>query len=155
MTLFVGKFVNKIDRKGRVSVPKAFRFTLQDKDFQFLFAYPHFKQSAIEVCDEAFMQRLSSSLEDLDMFSDEHDDLASVILANTHQLTFDTEGRVALPKTLLTHCQLSKEAMFVGQGPRFQIWHPQLFDNFSEKAFERARDRKATLKLRKVHEEKK
>ena len=152
MTLFVGKFVNKIDGKERVSVPKAFRLTLRHLKFQFLFAYPHFKQSSVEVCDEEFMQRLSSSLEDLDMFSDEHDDLASVILANTHQLVIDPEGRVALPKILLKHAKLEKEAMFVGQGPRFQIWNPKIFHDFSKKAFGRARERQATLKLRRVEE---
>ena len=42
--------------------------------------------------------------------------------------------------------------MFVGQGPRFQIWNSGLFDDFSKKAFERARKRQATLKLRPVQE---
>ena len=46
------------------------------------------------------MERLSNSLEDLPMFSDEQDDL-SVILESAHRLPFDPEGRVALPKDVL------------------------------------------------------
>ena len=148
MALFVGKHVNKIDSKGRVSVPKPFRVALQLSGFEKFYVYPHFKQTALEACDEKFMLRLSSSLDDLDLFSDEHDDLASVILANAYQLTFDPEGRVILPKILLNHGHLHEDAVFVGQGSRFQIWEPGIFENFSSVAFTRVRDRRATLKLR-------
>ena len=78
MTLFVGRHDNKIDTKGRVSVPKPFRASLQAEGSQKLYAYPLFKYAAIEACGEDFMARLSVSLDDLDMFSDEQDDLAAI-----------------------------------------------------------------------------
>ena len=74
MALFVGRHVNKIDKKGRISVPKPFRAALQSVGSQTLYLYPLFKVTAVEACDEAFMSRLSASLDDLDMFSDEQDD---------------------------------------------------------------------------------
>jgi len=148
MALFVGKHVNKIDKKGRVSVPKPFRATLQARGMSSLYVYPRFKQKALEACDEVFMTRLSQSLDDLDMFSDEQDDLASVILANAHELSFDPEGRIMMPKDLVDYAGLDAEAVFVGQGPRFQIWERSAFEAFSSMAFERAKARGATLKLR-------
>jgi len=148
MALFVGKHVNKIDKKGRVSVPKPFRATLQARGMSSLYVYPRFKQNALEACDQAFMTRLSQSLDDLDMFSDEQDDLASVILANAHELSFDPEGRIMMPKDLVEYAGFKTEAVFVGQGPRFQIWEQSAFDTFSSMAFERAKARGATLKLR-------
>ena len=148
MTMFVGRHVNKIDAKGRVSVPKPFRVSLQMSGSETLYVYPQFKQNALEVCDEEFMIRLSSSLNDLDLFSDAHDDLASVILANAHNLTFDPEGRVVIPKILMQHSQLTQDAIFVGQGSRFQIWEPRAYEKYSTLAFERARKEGLTLKLR-------
>lgn len=148
MALFVGKHVNKIDKKGRVSVPKPFRATLNARGMSSLYVYPLFKQNALEACDEQFMTRLSQSLDDLDMFSDEQDDLASVILANAHELSFDSEGRIMMPKELAAHAGLKAEVVFVGQGPRFQLWEPSNYDAFSSMTFERARARGATLKLR-------
>ena len=71
MALFVGRYVNRIDRKGRVSVPKLFRDALGSQSFSGLYVYPLFKFKAFEACDEDFMGRLSDSLEDLPMFSDE------------------------------------------------------------------------------------
>ncbi len=148
MALFVGKHVNKIDKKGRVSVPKPFRAALRSRGMSTLYVYPRFKQNALEACDEHFMTRLSQSLDDLDMFSDEQDDLASVILANAHELCFDPEGRIMMPKDLLNHAGLKNEVVFVGQGPRFHIWEPTAFGAFSAMSFERAKARGATLKLR-------
>ena len=71
MALFVGKHVNKIDKKGRVSVPKPFRAALQGRGLSSLYVYPRFKQRALEACDEEFMARLSRSLDNLDLFSDD------------------------------------------------------------------------------------
>jgi MraZ protein len=148
MTLFVGRHVNKIDTKGRVSVPKPFRAALQAQGSQILYAYPLFKHAAIEACGEDFMARLSASLDDLDMFSDEQDDLAAIVLENAHPLNFDPEGRIMLPKELADHAGIKGQVAFVGRGARFQIWEPQAYQANRSMAFERARARGATLKLR-------
>ena len=148
MALFVGKYVNRIDKKGRVSVPKPFRAGFAGQSFNGLFVYPLFKFNAFEACGEDFMERLSDSLEDLLMFSDEQDDL-SVILESTHRLSFDPEGRIALPKEVLKTTGITNQALFVGRGRRFQIWQPQAYEVNRDQAFERARARGATLQLRK------
>ncbi len=153
MALLVGRYVNKIDKKGRISVPKPFRHTFRDQDFTGLYAYPLFKYPAIEACGEDFMVRLSESVEDLDMFSDDHDDLASIILENAHPLPFDPEGRIVLPKVLIEHAGLAGEALFVGRGARLQIWEPKAYDANHRQAFERARSRGATLRLRRTRDE--
>ncbi len=152
MPLLVGKHVNKIDRKGRVSVPKPFRAGLEaaepDSEFTGVYAFPLFKAPAIEVCGEAFMSRIADSVDDLEMFSDEQDDISSVILESAHPLPFDTEGRVVLPAELLEHAGISGEAIFVGRGKRFQVWDPDTYREHSKKAFERARARGVTLPLK-------
>lgn len=148
MTLLVGRHVYKIDKKGRVSVPKPFRDSFEGQDFAGLYAYPLFKVAAIEACGEDFMIRLSESLEDLDLFSDEQDDLAAVILENAHRLPFDPEGRVVLPKELLDFAEITDMVVFVGRGARLQMWEPSAYEINRKQAFERARSRGATLRLR-------
>jgi len=147
MALFVGRYVNRIDKKGRVSVPKPFREAFDGQSFNGLYVYPLFKFNAFEACDEDFMNRLADSVEDLPLFSDEHDDL-SVILESAHRLPFDPEGRVVLPKDVVKTAGIAGQALFVGRGRRFQIWEPKAYDTNRGEAFERARARGATLKLR-------
>lgn len=152
MALLVGRFVNKIDKKGRVSVPKPFRDALRGSSFAGLYAYPLFKSPAIEACDDAFMARISDSLDDLDMFSDQQDDLAAVIMENAHALPYDPEGRVVLPPELLEHTGITVEALFVGRGRRLQVWEPKAYKTHAGQAFERARSRGDTLPLRPLPE---
>ena len=155
MALLVGRHINRIDRKGRVSVPKPFRDALvaDGASFQGIYVYPLFKVPGIEACGEEFMQRLSNSLDELDMFSDDQDDLASVLLESAHALPFDPEGRVVLPSELIQHAEIDDQAFFVGRGGRFQIWSPGAYEAHRGQAFERARSRGATLRLRPASED--
>ncbi|MBT4750226.1 MAG: division/cell wall cluster transcriptional repressor MraZ [Rhodospirillaceae bacterium] len=146
MAALFGRHVNKIDRKGRVSVPKPFRDAMTDQQFTGVHVFPSFKYAAIEALTEAFFNRVVGSLDNLDLFSDDQDDLATIV-ENTHALPYDTEGRVILPKSLLEHANLTSEAAFVGRGGRFLIWEPGAYDRQRNRAFERARARGATLPL--------
>ena len=148
MALLVGRHLNKIDKKGRVSVPKPFREAFLAKGFMGVFVYPYFKYPALEGTDEAFMQRVTDSLEsNVDLFSEEQDDLASITLEYTFKLAFDPEGRVSLPAELCEHAGLKGEALFIGRGSRFQIWSPELYREHRGGAFERAKAKGATLTL--------
>ncbi|TCS62186.1 division/cell wall cluster transcriptional repressor MraZ [Varunaivibrio sulfuroxidans] len=148
MALLVGRHINKIDKKGRVSVPKVFRAALTDSGFAGIYAFPFFKFHAIEACGEHFMQRLSDSLDDnLDLFSDDQDDIVAITLENAHQLAFDPEGRITLPEELMSYAGLSDQALFVGRGARFRIWSPGAYEENRAQAFARARVRGATVKL--------
>ena len=127
MALLVGKHTNKIDRKGRVSVPKLFRDFLASSDGQVtgFYAYPSFKEPAIEGCSESFMNRVAESIHELPMFSDEQDRLNIMLLEDSHYITFDPEGRISVPQQLVAHAGITDQVMFVGHGKKFQIWSPE------------------------------
>jgi MraZ protein len=150
MPPLVGCHINKIDRKGRVSVPKPFRDSLGalGPGFPGVYVYPSFTAAAIEGCSEEFMNRVSESISELNLFSEEQDDLASVLLGSAHALPFDPEGRVVLPDALIQHANLGTQAAFVGRGQSFQIWNPETYKEHSARAFERARARNMTLELK-------
>jgi MraZ protein len=153
MPLLVGQHTNRIDRKGRVSVPKQFRDFYQGKGgFSGIYVYPSPKLAAIEACDESFMERVADSLDDLALYSDEQNDLAVVALESAHALPFDPEGRIVLPPQLVAHAGLDGEATFVGRGNTFQIWNPDAYQARHAEAFERVRERGATLTLRRAAE---
>ncbi len=152
MALLVGRHLNKVDKKGRVSIPKQFRDALVASSgasgIARVYIFPFFKYPALEGAGETFMNRLSQSLDDnLDLFSDDQEDLASITLESAHQLSFDSEGRVVLPGELCTHAEITNEALFVGRGSRFQIWSPELYEKHRGTAFARAREKGTTLNL--------
>ena len=135
MPLLVGRYINKIDRKGRVSVPKPFRDALQPSNGGFVgvYAYPLFKDAAVEACDEEYMTRVAESVDDLE---------------SAHQLPFDPEGRVVLPAELIACAGIDGEVLFVGRGRRFQIWNPETYQESRRDVVERIKSGGPTLKLR-------
>ncbi len=149
MTVFLGTFENKVDRKGRVSVPSGFRAVLAGQGFAGIIAFPspRLDGGAVEGCGMAYMERLSSSVGRLDLFSDQQDDLAALIFASSHQLPWDSEGRVLLPQELIEHAGITDRATFAGTGERFQIWAPERFAAYKRDLLERARRERPTLKI--------
>ncbi len=147
MALLVGTHVNRIDKKGRVSVPKPFRDFFAERGHAGLYAYPSFKVPAIVACDEEKMLRINAGLEDMGMFSDDQDDLAYIVMENARFLPFDPEGRIVLPKEHLSHAAIAGQALFAGQGSQMNIWQPAAHADNMAAVFERARARGVTLPL--------
>jgi MraZ protein len=152
MGLFLSTFINKVDAKGRVSVPAPFRAALAQESFQGVIAFRSYKFSAVECCSYTRMELLSKSLDNLDMFSDEQDDLTATIFADALQLPFDGDGRIILPKKLADFANISDRAAFVGRGATFQIWSPEDFDRIQNEARTRTKDRQSTVRLTKSDE---
>ena len=147
--MFIGTFENKVDRKGRVSVPATFRSALQGQAFHGIIAFRSYRAQAIEACGMDFMQKLNDSVSNLDLFSDTHDDLATTIFADSHSLALDGDGRVMMPAELAEHAGITDKAAFVGKGPIFQIWEPGRLQAHKDEARDRARSQGLTLPLNK------
>jgi MraZ protein len=146
MALFIDTFVNKIDRKGRVSVPATFRATLAEQAFQGIVAFPSFKLQALHCAGMDWMQSLIDSTQNVDLFSQEHDDLTASLFADAKQLPFDGEGRIMLPEALCAHAKLTEAAAFAGRGRYFEIWEPQALEAYKAEARQRAAEKQRTLR---------
>jgi MraZ protein len=148
MALFLSTFVNKLDRKGRVSVPAGFRAALAAQTFPGIVLYRSFTAACIEGCGMDFMERLSDSTQDLSAFSPEQEELTALIFADARQLAWDPEGRIMLPEELIEHAGLSEAAAFVGKGQTFQVWQPEAYKAIEAEIRARALKSRPTLPLR-------
>jgi MraZ protein len=150
---FLGTFVNKVDQKGRVSVPAPFRQILGAHSFQGIVCFLSFKVAAIEGCSLDFMSDLSDSVAGIDLFSDTQENLAATIFAESHQLPWDSGGRVQLPADLLESARITDTAAFVGMGKTFRIWEPQALKAFQAESRDKARRGGLSLPLVRQREE--
>ncbi len=146
MAVFIDTFVNKIDRKGRVSVPATFRAALAGQVFQGIVAFPAFQLQALQCAGMDWMQSLIESTKQVDLFSQEHDDLTAALFPDAKQLPFDGEGRIMLPEGLCAHARLSETAAFAGRGRYFEIWEPQALEAYKAEARQRAAEKQRTLR---------
>ena len=142
--LFLSTFVNKVDRKGRVSVPATFRAAVADQSFPGIVIFPSFKYEALDASGIKRMEEMGERLNTLDEFSEEHENL-SMLFASSQPLPFDTEGRIVLPESLAVYAHISDSAAFVGLGKSFQIWQPDRFADHQAMLRERARRQGTSL----------
>jgi MraZ protein len=140
VALFLSTYVNKVDRKGRVSVPAPFRAALAGQSFAGIVVFPGINSAALEGSGIDRIERLVGRIDGLPEFSEERDAL-SAIFADALQLPFDSEGRIMLTEALCEHAGIVIEggATFVGNGATFQIWEPGRFEQHQRDRRGRAR----------------
>jgi MraZ protein len=146
--LFLSTYVNKVDRKGRVSVPATFRSTLAANRYpNVVIAYPSFRLAMIECRGSDRMEELQQRLDALAEFSEEHDNLIQ-IFADSQPLTIDGDGRVILAESLKDHARIGDDVAFVGRGALFELWDPRHYQDHSATVRERWRRQGTTLPAR-------
>ncbi len=125
MDLFISKFINKIDKKGRVSLPSSFRNVLPKSNRNEIILYKSIKTKSIEGCGVGRLNEIAERINNLDFFSEDYDDFSSSIFSEIVTSNVDKEGRFLIPEDLKKYANLNNEAAFFGQGYFFQIWNPQ------------------------------
>ena len=144
--MFLSSFENKIDKKGRVSVPATFRSHLNSMGYNGFISYPSFSHHALEACSQDRIEKLSGVIDSLNPFEEKRDYFATSILSESENLQFDTEGRVSMSEKLLKHAKIKSNLVFVGLGKVFQIWDPKLFENFKSTARKKSYLNRSALK---------
>lgn len=145
MPLFLSTTINRLDKKGRVSVPSAFRAALADQAFQGVVLFASTKHACLEGFDYGTMTELAARMDHFDLFSDDQDDLATTIFGASVQCPFDGDGRIMVPDTLIHHASLTDEVAFVGLGHKFQIWQPAALNARRESAARMIKTKGLTL----------
>jgi len=147
--MFLSTFENKLDKKGRVSVPASFRSYLSNLGYNGVICYPSFNNPSIEACSQDRIEKISSTIDSLNPFEERRDFFATSILSESVYLQFDTEGRISISVNLLKHANIKNSMLFVGQGQTFQIWEPAIFEKFKVQARKKANLNRAGLKWEK------
>ncbi|MDE2361973.1 MAG: division/cell wall cluster transcriptional repressor MraZ [Hyphomicrobiales bacterium] len=137
---FVSSFTNRLDAKGRVSIPAPFRTALARDGFEGLFVHPSLDGHAIDCGGHALLKEIDTLLETYPPYTEERDTLSLALLGMSERLKVDPEGRVQLSESCKARAGVSSEVTFVGLGHKFQIWEPERFRAHQEEARNRARD---------------
>lgn len=124
MDRFLSSSVNRIDAKGRVSVPGAFRALAAKRGYGDLYALKALEEPALDVGGADLLERFERQMEQ------EHPvlGLADAISAYAHGegtfLRLDGDGRITMTDFIREHTGITTEVGFLGRGQFFQIWQP-------------------------------
>jgi len=137
---FVSQFTNRLDAKGRVSIPASFRAVLARDGFDGLFVHPSLDAQAVDCGGHALLREIDQLLLRHAPYSEERDVLATALFGASEILKLDSEGRVILPEPIKAYAGITSEVSFVGQGDKFQVWEPGRLQAHFEEARNRVRD---------------
>ena len=128
--MFLSIFENRLDKKGRVSVPASYRAHLSSLGYNGIICFPSFNNQSIEAWSQDRIEKISNSIDTLNPFDEKKDYFATSILSESINLQFDSEGRILITSKLLKHAKIKNSILFVGQGKTFQIWEPNNYEKF-------------------------
>lgn len=147
MSLFLSSYENRLDTKGRISVPASFRASLSSEQFAGVVLYRSFTNNCIEGLSMSRMEQLATATDKMGVFDGTLDDLSAMLFADARPLQFDVTGRIMIPADLLAHAGITDRAIFVGRGNSFQIWNPDAFRRMQNDALTRLRTARPDFKI--------
>ncbi len=131
MGIFLSTYENKVDKKGRLSIPMPFRAAATTTSYQGVVLYQPQGLQCIEGADVKFLEQLTVQLYDSENpLSNAQNARISKLLQSSIQLAFDGGGRISLPQKLKDYAGISTDVMLVGLGRKFQIWDPSAFATY-------------------------
>lgn len=146
MDRFLSSAVNRIDAKGRVSVPAHFRTILQKRGFSELYGLRALDVAALDVGGMDLLDRYEQRIQQQDPFLQTADDMSFFCHGDGAFLKLDQDGRITVNDFIREHTGITTDIAFVGRGHFFQMWEPAQFGAY------RAQARARLLKLRQAAE---
>ncbi len=137
---FKGEFVQKVDAKGRVSIPAAFRRVLvsgdpdcaSDGEAQLVLVYGDHRRAFIEGYTINSMDEVDDKIAAMPRGSRERRALERMFSGQAVQLQVNETGQIVLTQKLRDKLGLTKEAFFIASGDTFQIWQPEAYEAQAE-----------------------
>ncbi|MEM9421107.1 MAG: hypothetical protein AAF986_01150 [Pseudomonadota bacterium] len=148
---FIGRFTNKIDTKGRVSVPADLRRYLDPgaaEPAPMLYCFPSLFSSELQCGGPDLVKLILSTIETVDIFGGDHFEREAEVTGETRRLYFDDNGRVVVPKDLREHAGLSGEVAFHGRGQHFVMAPPAGVKSLRDRARDLTPEQRQTIKAR-------
>lgn len=127
MSRFLSNATNRIDAKGRVSVPAVFRSVLAERNIQELYCFQDFVFPAISAGGPDLLDRFERQIAAEDPFSPDANAMSLLIHGGGVFMRLDAEGRLMVTDFIRDFTGITNEVTFVGRADHFQLWQPEAF----------------------------
>lgn len=134
---FLSSAVNRIDAKGRVSVPAHFRAVVHSRGYAELYAIRQLDAPALDVGGLDLLDRYEQRIALEDPFLQTADDMSFFVHGDGSFLKFDQEGRITVTDFIREHTGITTDVAFVGRGSFFQMWEPERLAAYGAQVRER------------------
>jgi MraZ protein len=132
MTTFIGEYTCKLDSKGRLMLPVAFKKqnngSVQDR---FVIKKDIFVNCLILYPIEEWERQNRLIRKQLNPYNKEHNMFLRRFFKGMAEVTLDSNNRMLIPKRLLDEVKADKEIVLAGQLGKIEIWAKDQYDSIS------------------------
>jgi len=126
---FTGEYNNTLDQKNRVSIPAKYRKSLHPRNNNTFILTRGFDQNLILYPLEEW-KIVEEQLSSLGSIKSNNRNFIRNIVRYANYLTFDSQGRIQIPESLLKYSNISKEIIVIGMIEKIELWDPHILDQY-------------------------
>ena len=125
--MFLGEFRNKMDAKGRIAVPAKFRGELGDS----VIINRYYSDGCLALFPvDAWKEKYTPVISRPDNRKDARM-MNRIITSTAQDTTFDGQGRILVPSSLVKMVNLTKNCVFIGAGDHVELWPEEAWDSLN------------------------
>jgi transcriptional regulator MraZ len=129
MATFIGDYPCKVDVKGRIILPMAFKKQMpaaaQD---QFVVRKDIFENCLVLYSSDDWNRQIEKIRKRLNPYNREHNMFLRNFFKGTAELTLDNNNRMLIPKRLLDLISAERDVVLAGQDGRIEIWSASAYE---------------------------
>lgn len=130
MITFVGDFQCKLDGKGRLVLPAAFKKVLNGQGQERIVVRKDLFESCLVLFPysewEAELNRIRAKL---NLYNREHSKFLRDFFKGSAELTIDANGRILVPKRLMDLADINREVVLMGVDNKIEMWDQAKYDH--------------------------
>ncbi len=132
MITFIGDYTVKLDAKGRLSFPAAFKKQMKDGlGGGFVLKRDVFEKCLILYPMEEWERQNAMIRAKTNPYNKEHAKFLRMFYAGTAELSLDSNSRMLIPKRLLDYAEIADEIVMAGQSGRIELWSGDTYTGVS------------------------
>lgn len=131
MITFIGDISCRLDSKGRVAIPSAFRKKMRDElEAGFVLQKDMFDNLLVLYPMKEWEQRSETVRNRTSQFNKQHVRFVRIFTSGTLELYPDSAHRILIPRRFLDMVGIKDEAVFAGQAGKIEIFSPSTYEDF-------------------------
>ena len=129
MATFIGDYTCKVDIKGRIILPMAFKKQMPaDARDHFVVRKDIFEKCLVLYALEDWNRQLARIRKRINPYNREQNTFLRNFFKGTAELTLDSNNRMLIPKRLLDIIGAGRNVVLAGQDGRIEIWAADVYE---------------------------
>ena len=129
MSIFIGDYPCKVDVKGRIILPAAFKKQMPaGAEDRFVLRKDIFENCLILYSIEDWNNQLDRIRKRMNLYNREHNMFLRNFFKGTAEVSLDNNNRFLVPKRLMDLIGVSRDVVLAGQDGRIEIWAAEAYE---------------------------